>query len=153
MQDFTDRDRFLPAALSRLGRDVRTTVDRELAAHGLTAQQAAVILMAHVRGEVTPARLADWVGTDAAGISRLLDRLEAKGLLERVTRPDDRRSLAVRLTAEGEALFPVVIAAFRGAQRRLLAGIPAAELERFEATVRRLRANLMGNGGESPVTG
>lgn len=152
MLDYPDHDRFLPAALFRLGRELRTAVDRELAPHGLTAQQAAVLAMARHEREVAPARLAGKVGTDAAGISRLLDRLEAKHLVERGSRPDDRRSVVVRLTPEGEAMVPQVAAAFGSAQHRLLAGIPEAELKRFRATLGRLRENLLSGEQQTVVS-
>jgi len=40
-----------------------------------------------------------------SGLSRLLDRIESKGLVERVACPGDRRALHLRLTTEGEKLL------------------------------------------------
>ena len=55
--------------------------------------------------------LAEQVLLSNSGLSRLLDRIEAKGLLERVQCPGDRRSLHVQLTPAGvemlERMWPV----------------------------------------------
>jgi DNA-binding MarR family transcriptional regulator len=49
--------------------------------------------------------LAERVLLSHSGLSRLIDRIEAKGLVERVSCPEDRRSINVALTAEGEAML------------------------------------------------
>ena len=55
--------------------------------------------------------LAERVLLSNSGLSRLLDRIEAKGLLERVRCPGDRRSLNLQLTPAGaemlERMWPV----------------------------------------------
>ena len=49
--------------------------------------------------------LAEQVLLSHSGMSRLLDRVEKAGLVERVTCPGDRRSFHVQLTPEGEAML------------------------------------------------
>jgi DNA-binding MarR family transcriptional regulator len=49
--------------------------------------------------------LAERVLLSNSGLSRLLDRIEAQGLLERTSCPEDRRSFFVRLTADGQAML------------------------------------------------
>jgi DNA-binding MarR family transcriptional regulator len=39
-------------------------------------------------------------------MTKLLDRLESKGLLQRRPHPDDRRAVMIELTDEGRALVP-----------------------------------------------
>jgi len=55
--------------------------------------------------------LAERVLLSHSGLSRLIDRIEAKGLVERVQCPGDRRSLHIQLTDEGrrmlEEMWPV----------------------------------------------
>src|SRR5512144_1777169 len=91
--------------LVRLAREVRTVLDQRFAPLGLTSQQAG--LLVHVfTGQSSPRRLADLLGTDTAGVTRLVDRLQAKGLIERGADPTDRRAVAVHLTAAGRELVP-----------------------------------------------
>jgi len=49
--------------------------------------------------------LAERVLLSHSGMSRLLDRVEKAGLVERVTCPGDRRSFHVELTANGEEML------------------------------------------------
>ena len=67
--------------IHQVSRELTNALERRLAPHGLTAQQAALLINA-ARGETSPKRLAPLLGTDTAGMTRLLDRLEAKGLVE-----------------------------------------------------------------------
>jgi DNA-binding MarR family transcriptional regulator len=49
--------------------------------------------------------IAERVLLSNSGLSRLIDRIEAKGLVRRVQCPDDRRSLNVELTDEGQEML------------------------------------------------
>jgi DNA-binding MarR family transcriptional regulator len=141
-------ERFLPATVFRLGRELRTAIDRELAARGITTQQAGLMLVSRFHPGHGLGHLADPLGTDTAGMTRLIDRLEAKGLVVRATSPNDRRAVTIQLTPAGEALVPELIDAFKRAQEKLLAGIDESELEQFRATMRRLRDNLRAAAGQ-----
>ena len=58
------------------------------------------------RGEAyTTAELAVYNGLDISSMSRMLDRLEKKGLLTRSRSGTDRRKVSVRLTRKGHALL------------------------------------------------
>lgn len=135
-------ERLVLAAVFRLARDLRTVIDRELAEYGITTQQAALLLMATRHGGHGVRRLADPLGTDTAGLTRLVDRLEAKGLIAREPSPSDRRAVVLELTPAGRELLPELIAAFKRAHHRLLQGVDASQLDAFLATLHRLRQNL-----------
>lgn len=60
-------------------------------------------------GPLTPSQLADKVGLTRGSITAAVDRLRARGLVERVPREDDARSSLVRLTDAG---IPVIETAF-----------------------------------------
>jgi DNA-binding MarR family transcriptional regulator len=74
------------------------------AALGLTTAQIKVLLRL-APGEATPMRkLAKQLDYDASNLTTLVDRLAARGALERQSDPGDRRVKALLLTAEGERL-------------------------------------------------
>jgi DNA-binding MarR family transcriptional regulator len=77
--------------------------DRRLEAHGLTSAQWGPLLRLKTTGGSTVAELARWLQMDAGAMTRLLDRLEKKGLCKRVRSTEDRRVVQVELTPEGEA--------------------------------------------------
>jgi DNA-binding MarR family transcriptional regulator len=123
-------------------REQRNALDRKLAAFDLTAQQGALLLLSWLRPRLSPGQLAARLGTDNAGMTRLVDRLEAKGLVARRNNPADRRSIVIEPTAAGRALRPRVAPVFASLDRQLLAGFSAEETARLKAMLRRLLANL-----------
>lgn len=56
-------------------------------------------------GAMRPSDLADSVGLSRSATTRLVDRLERDGLVERTTCPTDRRGSFVSLTGAGEKMF------------------------------------------------
>jgi DNA-binding MarR family transcriptional regulator len=127
--------------LNQVGRELRTAVDAQLGPLGLTSQQASLLTLA-ARRSTSPAALLDEVGVDTAGMTRLLDRLAAKGLIERVRHPDDRRSVVIELTPAGRALVPQLPPIFGRVTTALLAGFSATEIEQLSAMLLRILANL-----------
>jgi DNA-binding MarR family transcriptional regulator len=74
------------------------------AALGLTGAQAGVLLRLRA-GEAVPMRsLAGRLDYDASNLTTLIDRLEARGAVERQSDPRDRRVKALVLTEQGERL-------------------------------------------------
>ena len=129
----------LPGEVFKLARDLRNAMDRELVDYGLTTQQATVLVLTRVHGEGGIGHLAEPLGTDTAGLTRLIDRLEAKGLVARRTSERDRRAVVIELTPAGEALIPHLTSAFRRVHQRLQDAMPAEHMEQFQESVRRLR--------------
>jgi DNA-binding MarR family transcriptional regulator len=62
------------------------------------------------QGNVRVGELADRIGVDDTTATRLVDRLEGTGLVERAQLPSDRRVTVVELTADGTALVEQVAA-------------------------------------------
>jgi len=71
---------------------------------GLTYPQYLVMLVLWDRGAVPVGQLAEALQLDYGTLSPLLKRLEAQGVVRRVRRPEDERSVLVELTPEGTAM-------------------------------------------------
>src|SRR2546430_17578764 len=54
-----------------LGRELRTALDRRFESHGITSQQAALLLLSRLLKEPSPIKMAARLGTDSAGVTRL----------------------------------------------------------------------------------
>lgn len=136
----------LTSVVVRLARDARTALDQQFAAHDLTSQQAGVLLRVY-GGESSPRRIGDLIGTDTAGMTRLLDRLESKGLIRRERDATDRRAVVVALTDAGAALIPLLPGVFERVGESLAAGIAESDI----LTTRRvLEAMLQNVSREDP---
>lgn len=85
------------------------------AEYGLTSQQYNVLSILHDAG--TPLSTSDILKKmleKNAGVSRLVDRLIVKDLVEKSVNPDDKRLIDVKLTKKGEALCNKVSDALPG---------------------------------------
>jgi DNA-binding MarR family transcriptional regulator len=144
----------IPRLVLHLARHIATALDRRLAPFNLTGQQAS-LLRACVMQDFNPTRLAPLIGTDAAGMTRLLDRLESKGLIVRRGCPADRRAIVIEPTDAGRSLIPQIIAVFREVLSRPLDGFSAEEAEVFEKLLLRALENVTaderGTGGEKTL--
>ena len=122
----------------QLARDLRTVLDQRFAGVGLTSQQAGLLI--HVYTEIdSPTRLAALLGTDTAGITRLVDRLADKGLIVRHHSPGDRRAIAIRLTERGRETVPGLPAVFETAAAQMMEGLRA---DGVLANLKAMTANL-----------
>ncbi|MEV0269148.1 MarR family transcriptional regulator [Hamadaea sp. NPDC050747] len=128
--------------LNQVGRELTTTTERLLAPLGLTSQQAALLLHASRGDAPGPSALRAALGTDTAGMTRLLDRLEDKGLLRRVRHPSDRRAVVIELTDAGRALLPRIPPVFGQVSRQVFAGFSASEVGVMTAMLQRMLTNL-----------
>lgn len=73
------------------------------------------------------------------GATRLVDRLEAAGLVERIDDPDDRRGRRVRLTPAGEkATVAAARIHVRNIQRYFVESLPEDDFAQFASNLRRL---------------
>jgi DNA-binding MarR family transcriptional regulator len=100
--------------------------------------------------------IAERVLLSNSGLSRLVDRIEAKGLVKRVQCPDDRRSLNVELTDEGQdmlnRMWPVYARGIADDFLPALGSNPCEIRETLEAigrecnAVRAAEAEAEGNG-------
>lgn len=84
---------------------VSASFARRLQAEGVTVAEW-VLLRLVMAGEGQPSALARQMGMTKGAISKLADRLEARGLLARQADPQDGRAQLLRLTDAGAALVP-----------------------------------------------
>jgi DNA-binding MarR family transcriptional regulator len=95
----------------------------------------------HVGAATTVAELARACELDAGAMTRLLDRLEAKGLCRRVRSLEDRRVVNIELTEEGRAAAKEVPHVLSRVQNEHLAGFTKEEWEQLKGYLRRILDN------------
>ncbi len=80
--------------------------------------------------------LADQLHCDASNVTGIIDRLESRGLAERVADPDDRRVKLLRLTPEGEQARARFLELLHDPPETVLR-LPADDLRTLRAILRR----------------
>jgi len=131
---------------------MRREVELRMAAHGLTDAQWKPLMLVRSGLATTANELARRMDVDAGAITRLLDRLEAKGLLERVRSEADRRVVHLRLTAAGEAASAEVPFVLAAVNNDFLKGFSEAEWKQLRKLLERMAANAQALAAEGMPT-
>lgn len=113
---------------------------QETEAHGLTPVQYAALSQVGLTPGVDQRTLAGSIGLDTSTTAGVIDRLEARGLMQRKASPEDRRVRLLSLTRDGQSLLRAVQPDMLKAQQRILRPLPAAEREPFMRMLRKLVA-------------
>ncbi|WP_028212169.1 MarR family winged helix-turn-helix transcriptional regulator [Paraburkholderia mimosarum] len=122
---------------------------RAVAELGVTSQQASILFMVATGKCTLAAELAREYGIDASAVTRLVDRLEKRGLLQRVRSSEDRRAVHLALTPEGLAIAARMPAIFRSVTQHLSAGFTPEEVGFLKSMLRRILANSCEAGQSS----
>ncbi len=79
---------------------------RKLEGRGITVAEWVVLRELYGVDTIAPSRLAEKMGMTRGAITKLADRLLAKGLIVRAANPDDARAQTLAITETGRALIP-----------------------------------------------
>ncbi len=120
---------------------VGNEVERQLAHADLTKAQWVPLFKLYMCKTSTVAELARQCNLDAGAMTRMLDRLEAKGLCKRVRSETDRRVVNIALTAAGAKAASDIPEILSGVQNAHLAGFDAEEFQTLRAYLRRILNN------------
>jgi DNA-binding MarR family transcriptional regulator len=96
-------------ARSQLLAAIDTELARDALLGPLDVTSAQLIVIVNLAGRdcaTSASELCKGISYDAGAMTRMLDRLEAKGLVRRKRSPDDRRLVNLELTAAGQAAYP-----------------------------------------------
>ena len=128
--------------LNDVARLLRTAYDRRIRELGLTRAQWWVLTHVFRAEGITQTELAEVLEVEKPTLGRLLDRLEAKGWVRRTHDARDRRVWRVRLTKEVEPALRTMRTIAAELRRDALAGLSAAERERFVDSLLAIKSNL-----------
>jgi DNA-binding MarR family transcriptional regulator len=120
---------------------VRSGFERLFEPYGLTLQQYNVLrILRGAHPDALPTmEIAVRMIECAPGITRLLDRLEAKGLVERIRCPEDRRRVLCSITAPALDLLAKLDDAVDRADREAMNGLRESEVEALTALLDKIR--------------
>jgi DNA-binding MarR family transcriptional regulator len=120
---------------------LRALEDELFARYELTAQQYNVLrLLRAARPDPVPTlALADRLVSRAPDITRMIDRLEERGLVRRERQTGDRRVVKVGITDAGLALLADIAGPLADCHARQLGHLSDADLKRLSALLREAR--------------
>jgi len=120
---------------------LKRVAEARMAEHGLTDAQWKPLWLLGSGRAATPNELAREMDVDAGAVTRMLDRLEAKGLIARTRSDTDRRVVQLALTDAGQAAVAQVPPVLATVNNDFLAGFTPAEWQQLRALLDRMLAN------------
>lgn len=120
------------------------TIDCKMAALDLTAMQWGPLLLLSYGRARTAADISRCSGVETSTVTRMLDRLETKGLLTRKRSEDDRRIIYLELTDEGKQLVSRVPDLLADSLNQHLRGFSQQEVDTLKSMLKRIAANSEG---------
>ena len=127
--------------INRVRIELIDALDRELSKFDISAPQLIVLASVANNEADSASGLCKSISYDPGAMTRMIDRLEQKGLIRRVPHPDDRRATNLELTAAGKALYPQLIGAKETVQAQFLRGFSKDEVATLEGLLNRLLEN------------
>ena len=116
--------------LSRAYDAVQAHAQADIARHGLTITEFGVLEALFHKGPLLLGEVQRKLLVTSGGVTYLVDRLAAKGLVERRRCPTDRRAAYAALTPAGEALIREIFPQHAAAIDRALGGLDAEQRAR-----------------------
>jgi len=130
------------STLMATARLVREAFDARLVPLDLNLTQASLIGYVDEFGATTQTHLADHLGIGRASIGSVVDRLEQRGLVERLPDPSDRRVWRVGITADGRSIAVRIRDIDEVLRAELRRGIGREERQALSWVLTQLQQNL-----------
>jgi len=122
--------------------DRELTVDKRLAPLEISSAQFIVVAMLAASSEsLSASDLCKGISYDAGAMTRMLDRLEGKGLIRRHRSTQDRRLMHLELTEEGRAVYPRMREISMTVANQFLRGFTKTEARQLEGLLGRMFEN------------
>ena len=125
----------------RLTHTLGRELDRRMVELGLTDAQWKPLLLLQQGVCTTAADISRIACHDTGAVTRLLDRLEGKGLVQRLRSAEDRRVVKLALTEEGTRVAAEVPRIISDLANQMLTGFSEDEFVQFKALLNRAMLN------------
>ncbi|HEY3046527.1 MAG TPA: MarR family transcriptional regulator [Polaromonas sp.] len=131
-------DDYLAALLAQASRLISTEFHEVVQANGFSVTEWRILATLVGSEEMSIGGLAQISVTKQPTVTRLLDRMELKGYVERVAHETDRRITLVRITPRGQKIIASLIEKAKEHERRVLEPFGLTRAEELKATLRRI---------------
>ncbi len=138
-----DSRRDLLFVLHDVARLLRVDADKRARTQGMTRAQWAILIWLERQPGLSQKELAELLEVEPISVARLIDRLEARGMVERRADPRDRRIWRLHLLSPAAAVLREIDVQRADITRMLAAGLDPATLQTMTDALVTMKANLM----------
>jgi DNA-binding MarR family transcriptional regulator len=125
-----------------VARLMRVNADKRARANGMTRAQWVILIWLERRPGLSQKELAEILDVEPITVARLVDRLQARGLVERRADPNDRRIWRLHLHGGAASVLNMIEGERAAMATDILAGLEPALLEQTRQALHRMKANL-----------
>jgi DNA-binding MarR family transcriptional regulator len=137
-------DEYIGVVISDVARLLRAAFDRRMRRLGLTRAQWLVLTRLHRCPGASQSELAEMLEIEKASAGRMIDRLEAKGWVERRAHHKDRRIKRIFLTREAERVHKRIWRIAEVTVDDALSSLSTVEREQLMTLLVRIKSSLIG---------
>ena len=127
--------------INRVRIELIDALDRELSRFDITAPQLIVLASVANKEADSASSLCKSISYDPGAMTRMIDRLEQKGLVRSLPKAEDRRATNLEITTAGRALYPQLLAAKEAVAAQFLRGFSTDEVHVLETLLNRMLDN------------
>jgi DNA-binding MarR family transcriptional regulator len=131
-------------------REMRCVGSQRMLRLGVSMSHLHVMSLLERHGELPMSRIADFLDVSVSNATGLIDRMEERGLVQRVRVPDDRRVVLVQVTEAGRQALAELEVYRDEVFARVLDKLDDSQLERFTAAMSDLRNSIVAVAAETP---
>jgi DNA-binding MarR family transcriptional regulator len=144
-------NRDITSTIVTLARLIRTEADKRARHHGMTRAQWIILISLERQPGLVQKELAELLEVEPITVARLVDRLEARGMVERRGDPSDRRCWRLHLTDASRPLMSEIDLQLNDLAGIAMEGIETEELQTLLRLLTRMRDQVAAEGGRSPM--
>lgn len=138
------------AQLRTVVREMKCLGSQKLLRHGVSMAHMHVMSMLERHGELSMSRIAEALDVSFSNATGLVDRMEERGLVERVRDPDDRRVVHVGLTTAGRRVLEEIEVVRDVALRQVMSQLDDRQIARLATVLDDLKAAVQQVAVEYP---
>lgn len=142
---------YIGYTITDVARLLRTVFERRVRPLGLTRAQWVTIARLHRRPGLSQSEVADLLEIEKASAGRLIDRMEAKGWIERRADPMDRRINRLHLTAEAERMYALIWPLAEATVDDALSDLSSEERRTLSGLMHRVKGRLLELSEDDPI--
>lgn len=135
-------DEFVPYLLDQVTNRLNRRMERHLRLHRVSVPQWRVLCLLTLNGPQSIGAIVSNTVIAQSTLSRVVDQLERRQLVERRLRPSNNRVVEVHLTRQGRLLFRRILPAALGVRDGLVAGLSEGEGRQLRRLLQKLLAHL-----------
>jgi DNA-binding MarR family transcriptional regulator len=131
-------DGYLAALLAMSSALISSEFHHIVKDHGFSVTEWRILATLTDSDGVSVGRLADIALSKQPTVTRLVDRMSARGLVCKATHPNDRRKTVIRITPQGRDIIASLIAQAKAHEHRVLEPFGHARAEELKTILREI---------------